>query len=526
MKVYACHLLDSEEAAKASAAGADVVVCNGVNPGLGDRPFRIIDANEFRIEASHRAFDANRELYEKQVARKWPTAFASRGIELWDAYLKAVLWSNRKTAHLEEAIASLGPGARVVHRVPLHHGSRLRCAFSLAKTMLRKLRGGPFRMPELAIPQERKLGFLVDNMFGFNLIQRIYQAFPGQSVLVLPPHHTFRENEIAALKAEGYQLVICPPVTWVHIPFTLPFVFGGPTAWYVQQMLRNEPAVSSCLAWGQALMESSLRVLVTIAQENTPEGHILGRMAAREGKQVVNVMNGIKYGESNDRLVQFQCWMMWDEPLRQLLLSHTGLPKERLYIGGNLSRDNIRDHTYSGNIPVSDAERSEKRIISVISTRDLRQDKVVALDTLYAWAAGKDDVILLYRPHPSETEETYYLPPADSGIDIRVVKPASSLAKKSLLDQLMSSDLIINFGSTVSIEALWMKVNCITFEMKPHSWLYCVDGVILRHVNSSQSLRAALEACRMHKKMNSTETAGSEPYSWQIHADYIKPYIQ
>jgi hypothetical protein len=526
MKVYACHLLNSEEAAKASAAGTDVVVCNGVNPGLGDWPFQIIDANEFRIQASHRAFDANRELYEKQVACKWPAAFAFRGIELWDAYLKAVLWSNRKTAHLEEAIASLGPDARVIHRVPLHHGSRLRCAFSLAKTMLRKLRGGPFRLPELAVPQERKLGFLVDNIFGFNLIQRIYQAFPGQSVLVLPPHHTFKDNEIAALKAEGYQLVICPPATWVHIPFTLPFVFGGPTAWYVQQMLRNEQAVSSCLAWGQALMESSLRVLVTIAQENTPEGHILGRMAAREGKQVVNVMNGIKYGESNDRLVQFQCWMVWDEPLRQLLLRHTGLPKERLYIGGNLSRDNIRDHVYSGNIPVSEAERASKRIISIISTRDLRRDKVTALTTLYTWAAKQPDVILLYRPHPSEKEDSYYLPASDSGIDIRMVRPDASVAQKSLLDQLMSSDLTINFGSTVSIEALWMKARCITFEMKPASWLYCVDGQTLLHINSREGLLDALQDCRFQPKAGSVVSGDQEPYSWEKHANYIRPLIQ
>lgn len=526
MKVYACHFLNHDEATKAIAAGAEVVVCNGVSPGLGDNPFRIVDANEFRIEASHRAFDANKALYEQQLARQWPAAFTFRGIALWDAYLKAVLWSNRKTAQLEEAIARLGKEAQVIHRIPLHGGSRLRCAFSLLKTLLRKIRGGAFRLPELAVPEDRKLGFLVDNMFGFHLIQRIYQAFPGQSVLVLPPDHSFRDNEIASLMAEGYQLVICPPVTWSHIPFTLPFRFGGPAAWYVQQMLRNEQAVSACLAWGQALMQSPLRVLVTIAQENTPNGHILGRLAAREGKQVVNVMNGIKYGEANDRLVQFQCWMMWDEALQQLLLRHTGLPKERLYIGGNLSRDNIRDHIYSGNIPLSDAERDEKRIISVISTRDLRQDKVVALDTLYAWAAGQEDVILLYRPHPSEKEETYYLPPAGSGIDIRIVKPAVPLEKKSLLDQLLSSDLVINFGSTVSIEALWMQAACITFEMKPESWLYCVDGEILRHVSSGQALREELQACRRHKKRNSTATHGSEPYSWQIHADYIKPYLQ
>jgi hypothetical protein len=106
------------------------------------------------------------------------------------------------------------------------------------------------------------------------------------------------------------------------------------------------------------------------------------------------------------------------------------------------------------------------------------------------------------------------------------VKPASSQAKKSLLDQLLSSDLVINFGSTVSIEALWMKTPCITFEMKPQSWLYCVDGQILRHVNSAQALRDALEACQIHKKMNSTESVGTEPYSWQNHADYLKPYIQ
>jgi hypothetical protein len=526
MKVYACLLLNEAEAAKARQAGADTVVCNGIAPGLGDLPFRIVDANEYRIEGSHRAFDANLRVYENEMAKAWPAAFSFRGTPLWDAYLKALLWSNRKIAYLEEAISQLGPDVQVVHRIPLHSGSRWRCALAMAKAMLRKVKGGAYQVPVLPIPQEARLGFLIEDLFEFSLVQRLQAAFPKESVLVLPPHHRFKKAEIDRLRAEGYTVVLCQAGKWSHLPFTLPFRFGGSAAWFVQQMLSNEPGISACLSWGRALIDSPLRVLVTVAQENTPYGHILGRMAEAGGKRVINVMNGIKFGEANDRLVQFQCWMMWDEAMQRLLHRHSGLPMERLYPGGNLTRDNIRGHEYSGHIPVSEEERATKRIISIISTRDLRRDKVTALSTLYDWAAGQSGLILLYRPHPSEKEDSYYLPAGDSGIDIRMVKPEAAVAKKSLLDQLMSSDLTINFGSTVSIEALWMKARCITFEMKPFSWLYCVDAQTLLHINSPDALRAELEHCHFHPKANSADPGAHEPYSWQQHADYIRPFLQ
>lgn len=526
MKVYACLLLNEAEVAKARQAGADTVVCNGIAPGLGDLPFRIVDANEYRIEGSHRAFDANLRVYENEMAKAWPAAFSFRGTPLWDAYLKALHWSNRKIAYLEEAIAQLGPDVQVVHRIPLHSGSRWRCAMAMAKAMLRKVKGGAYQVPVLPIPQEARLGFLIEDLFEFSLVQRLQAAFPKESVLVLPPHHRFKKADIEGLRADGHRVVICPAGTWSHLPPVNPFRFGGSQAWFVQQMLSNEPGISACLSWGRALMDSPLRVLVTVAQENTPYGHILGRMAEASGKQVINVMNGIKFGEANDRLVQFQCWMMWDEAMQKLLHRHSGLPVERLCPGGNLTRDNIRGHVYSGHIPVSEEERATKRIISIISTRDLRRDKVTALATLYAWAAQQTDVILLYRPHPSEKEDSYYLPASDAGIDIRMVRPDASVAKKSLLDQLMSSDLTINFGSTVSIEALWMKARCITFEMKPASWLYCVDGKTLLHINSREGLLEALHDCRFHPKADSVGNGDQEPYSWEKHANYIRPLIQ
>jgi hypothetical protein len=526
MKVYACLLLNESEAARARQAGADTVVCNGIAPGLGDLPFRIVDANEYRIEGSHRAFDANLKLYENEMAKAWPSVFSFRGLPLWDAYLKALLWSNRKIAYLEEAIAQLGPDVQAVQRIPLHSGSRWRCTLALVKAMLRRLKGGNYRVPDLQIPEQARLGFLIEDLFEFSLIQRLQAAFPKESALVLPPHHRFRKEEIAQLRADGYTVVICQALNWSHLPYTLPFRFGGSRAWFVQQMLSNEPGISACLSWGKALIDSPLRAIVTVAQENTPYGHLLGRMAEAAGKHVINVMNGIKFGEANDRLVQFQCWMMWDKAMQQLLHRHSGLPLERLFPGGNLTRDNIRGHVYSGHIPVSDAERAEKRIISIISTRDLRRDKVTALAALYDWAATQSDVILLYRPHPSEKEDSYYLPAPTAGIDIRMVKPEAAVAKKSLLDQLMSSDLTINFGSTVSIEAWWMKTPCITFEMKPASWLYCVDGKTLLHVNSAEGLLAALNNCRFRPKANQVEGEEAEPYSWQAHADYIRPLIQ
>jgi hypothetical protein len=56
--------------------------------------------------------------------------------------------------------------------------------------------------------------------------------------------------------------------------------------------------------------------------------------------------------------------------------------------------------------------------------------------------------------------------------------------------------------------------------------LYCVDGKTLLHVNSAEGLLAALNNCRFRPKANQVEGEEADPYSWQAHADYIRPLIQ
>lgn len=523
-RIYPALHLDKKELDKAISLGAQAIVAYEISVSV-PAGIEVIDANEYRAAGSHRAFDANLRLYEAELSKSWSSAFIFRGVPLWDAYLKALLWSNQRLAYIEEAIAQLGPDVHILKRIPLHSGSRWRCALAMGKAMLRKLLGGAYQVPVFKLPDYARLGFLIRNSFEYRLVERLHKAFNKESVLVLPPNHGFKTEEIEKLQTEGHKIILCPDSNWSHIPWSIPFRFGGSKAWFVRQMLRNEPGISACLSWGKGLMDSPLRVFITVAQENTPYGHILGRMAEATGKHVINVMNGIKGGLANDRLVQFQSWIMWDQAMQNLLLKHCGLSKERLFIAGHLGRDNVYGHTYTGAIPVNEVERSEKRIVSIISTKDLRYEKVAALTALYNWASQQNDVILLYRPHPSEKEESYYLPDSSLGIDLRLIKPEQAIAKTSLFDQLLSSDLTINFGSTVSMEALWIKARCVTFEMKPESLLYCVDGLNLKHISSPEALRAELDSCIFHIKENRVNNNEEDIPSWQKHADYIRPLI-
>jgi hypothetical protein len=521
MKVWFTAQLNESEKNRAKAAGATHVITNNIRCEA-PFPFEIIDANEYRVEGSHCAFDANTELVEKEVNRIWPQAFLHRGVSLLNAALKAVFWSNVKTGYLKVAEQHLPHQAVRLNSVSLHPGSRIKTAVKFASLWLKKFFRDSYRLPDLDIPTGARIAFLVEDMFEYELIRRLAEEFNQKEVvLVLPPFHRFSNHEIEDLRKQKYQVIHCRVGSWIHLPFVNPLRFSSDGAWFLQQYLNNVGRISGTLQWGKALINSPLKVLVVIAQENTPHGHILSELAAAEGKAVVNVMNGIKFGEANDRNCAFQCWMMWDDKMKEMLVNSAGLKPEMLYVGGNLTQDNIRNHQFTGKVPITDEELNTHKIVSIISTRDLRKDKVQALTTLYQWANGKDKVILLYRPHPAEKPDVFFLPDADCKVDLRMVQVESAEARSSLLDQLLSSHLIINFGSTVSIEAFWMKSKCISFEMKEKTWLYCADDEILIHVNNTQDLV---------KHLNQIQVGGlprqapvwDVPYSSTLHAEYIR----
>lgn len=498
LKIYHTDKLTENEVKVASDFKADVVLCNEIK-AKGPFDFKTEDASQFRIEGGWLAYNENAKLL-LDVKEKWPGIFEFDGVNLEKAFQKALFWCNRKAGYLLNASENLYPEEIKLNKVELHQGSPLKTALMFIKYYLKALKGGRFHIPDYKINKSVTVGFLIEDMFEFGVLKNVISNFTKEEViLVLPPFHRFKTMELDELKSQGYVIVECKTGTWVHLPFTFPIKFNKKESWMVQMILNNLQPISQCLMWGESLFQSSMKVLVTVAQENTPFGHILSEIAGNHHKMVVNTMNGIKYGEGNDADTSFQRWMVWDDDMKNLLIEKVGTNAEQLVVAGSLSQDDVMNHTYNNSLQIDEETLQTKKVISVMSTRDLRPDKVEALTTLYAWAEERKDVIILYRPHPAERKESYLLPDKNK-VSFFIVHPETKDAKISLLDQLLKSDLVINFGSTVSIESKWTHTPCITYEKKPYSWLYCVDNLTVFHLNSRDGLLNFLNNLSKKKK--------------------------
>jgi len=258
--------------------------------------------------------------------------------------------------------------------------------------------------------------------------------------------------------------------------------------------------ISDALGWGTLLFQSDIGVLVTLAQENSHIGHVLCGLARKHNKKVVNTMNGIKSGEAISALAEFDTWIVWDEQMKQLLHKEVQIPLQQMQVAGGLQQDAIARHEYSNSLPLLEVDIQEKRIVSIVSAKDLRIEKVEAIHEIYRWAGQNKDVIILYRPHPLENKEVMLLPTNEQGVIVKLIQPEAALSKVSLMDQLMVSDLVVCFGSTVALESKWMGTTCITYEKKPVSDLYCVDGELIKHLRTENELSEVLQNLTKRQK--------------------------
>jgi len=497
LDVFVCDIFNEEQKAIALRTSAKGVLCNQVITNLPEG-WSVFDANEYRIPGTWYAWNKNL-LVVDSLGNKFPKLLEAAGINLKNTMLKTLIWSNRKQGYLFAGLEQLNH-LNPINKPELYYASKwklvlkyLRLKFSAGNVVK--------RTPSVPLPDKR-FGILVEDQFEMGILQPVAEALGRENIVwVLPPFHRFKSAEIDRVK-QAWTCWIAPSSGVLHLPSINVLRCNKQETFCLNAWMTDLKPISDALYWGSLLFQSDVKVLVTLAQENCHIGHVLCALAAKSNKKVVNTMNGIKSGEAISARAEFDAWIVWDEQMKQLLHNEVKIPLDQMIVAGGLQQDAIAAHTYSNTIPLSEMEMNEKRIVSIISAKDLRIEKVEAIQEIYRWAAGQKDVMILYRPHPLEKDEAIVFPASGQEENVRFIRPEPAISKNSLMDQLMLSDLVVCFGSTVALESKWMGTPCITYEKKPVSDLYCVDGQHIKHVNSLGDLKELLRTLNKNKELN------------------------
>jgi len=516
MKVFVTDIYENRIAARFAASDAKALLCNQVK-GKAPQGIRVFDANSERISGTWEVWSKNQVVVEG-LLDKAPALRYVNGLDLKPAMLKTALWANRKFGYLKSWL-SKHPDVQPVSPVDLYPCNPWKVRFKYLKLKVSNGMAKPVHRNE--VPESAIYALLADDMFEFNILLPVARILGKDKVCwVRTPSNRFKQHEISLIKKDW----ICwaaPAAPKKFLPWIPLMRMNRQELFCLNAWINDLTPISDSLHWGASLFKSSIQVLVTLAQENTHVGHILCAQAKKYGKHTVNTMNGIKFADAISSGASFDAWIVWDEAMKKLLHEQVHIPEQQLRVAGSLQQDALADSVYLHTLPLSDDEIKNKRIISVASCKDLRLDKLESLETLYRWAEENPDCIILYRPHPAETEKNLFLPQNPS-FRFELISPDAASHKQSLKDQLIVSDLMISFGSTVSIEAMWMGTPGITYEKKPVSNLYCVDGKNLLHLTEKEALLDVLNRLEK-KKPRPWSNAGPDAVS-TAYADIIRSY--
>ena len=252
-------------------------------------------------------------------------------------------------------------------------------------------------------------------------------------------------------------------------------------------IMKNSREIQKEYAFALQLKALNLNALLVNEEENRYTGNLYSNVLKNSGTSIVNTMNGAKAGEPNDSDVDFDHWAIWDSEMKKMLIEKAGIPSEKLKIIGHLLEDNIRNHQFANSIQSKASDLENKKVISVFSVADNRQEKLDCLNLIRKKYLDNSEYMILFRPHPLEKNNPEILELSKHN-NFVVIEYNFDNSKTTLYDQLLLTDLAIVFSSTIALEASWIGAPSVTLEYRKESILYFVDGKNIFHISSLTEL--------------------------------------
>lgn len=490
-RVYLAHNFEYVDLERIKSLEVDTIVVTSlkVSQSLIPNSIKVIDANKYRAPGSWYTYNNNRNIL-LGLKKKCPIIFNYNKINWISAYSKLVYWPTYRLGSLNYVASNVIKDAEIVQNAEIYEINDLKFILKYLKIWF----SGFFNV----LPLKRKKYnsfkylFLIETNFQFSFLKKLLKKFDStQTIIFVSSFNKMSQEETDELESLGFFV----EKEKANVPYRIPFFnivsLSKEEKFMLHSILNNLNKLRSLVNSIEDLIGQGLERIVLVGAENTPQGHLIGEIGKKRGVKVFNCMNGIKAAYANNADVNFYKWIVWDNQMKEMLARDCNIPLTQLKVVGHLLEDQVKNHKYLNSLEIEPEEIKNNLVISVFTPLNLRVDKINGLNAIYSFAAKNNNVLVLYRPHPSEKFENMHLP-NDPLVKFKLIQYNANNAKETLYDQLMISDLAVVFASTVALESKWIGTPCITYEETDKSILYCVDDNLLKHAGNAEVLNKEL----------------------------------
>ena len=321
-------------------------------------------------------------------------------------------------------------------------------------------------------------------------------------VLIGKPGAVYSDKTLSLIEKLGAKFILpsgeCVTTPYSGFPLIKALACSKGELHALLHIMKNWRKIQKEYAFALQLKALNLNALLVNEEENRYTGNLYSSVLKNSETSIVNTMNGVKAGEPNDSDVDFDHWAIWDSEMKKMLIEKANVPSERLKVIGHLQEDNIRNHQFANSIHSKASDLENKKVISVFSVADNRQEKLDLLDLIRKKYMDNSDYVILFRPHPLEKNNPEILELSQHN-NFEVIEYNFDNSKTTLYDQLLVTDLAIVFSSTIALEANWIGVPSVTLEYRKESILYFVDRKNISHISSLDELDNKLNEVQIRK---------------------------
>jgi hypothetical protein len=397
-----------------------------------------IDVNNFRVPGSVRAYKA-----AKSFAMSMPR-FKFKNFDLRLAIAKQIYWKVFRRGYFQEALEQ--KGVQLKYPIIELNGHFKRTAKNLKQYFL--IKNSSLKLDRSLNDFHGKAMLYIQSDFQCLYWKELISGLdPAKYFVYLPFGIELDDNSHNILR----DFEICREIEPTRVSkFWLSSIFSRRKSYALECWNLFNEKLLTLLDLRIAMEKEGVIGVVFNAFENKGGAAFFNQ---ESGLKSVNIMNGIKAATGNNFDVDFSKWIVWDVEMRNLLINGCGLNKDQFEVIGHIKQDAYSDHQYSGKLGSVENEIKGYRVLSILSARDKRIDKVTGIEAIYHYAIDNPDVFIIYRPHPKEADKNYVLPPDELKERFYLVGKEEAFDKEHLKDQIIKSDVVITFASTVAIES-------------------------------------------------------------------------
>ncbi len=455
------------------------------------------NCTSYRVESTWYTWTENEKLIQS-FKIKFPSLFKIKNYDITLAVQKAMYWANFKSGFLWYCIVNFFPNEKIFYADSLHQSGKLGAIgryFKLVefkrKNKIKKIveKRSEFKFA-IHLKSDFQLGFYID------LIEKT--KHDKQFSLFIEPkvnEQYLKELGIADFHKIQHSDKIYP------VPLINPFKLSKKDSFTLNIILIHWKEINENIQSAEAICHTGLKATLINEGENGIYGAIVSEVFNKNGVKVYNTMNGVKSGEAQDAFINFDYWFVWDTQMKEMLATTNNISRDKLIISGHLIQDLIQNYQYHNSLNVNLESLKSKKVISIFTVKGKRFAKLESLKFLYNLLEEDESIELFIRPHPAEKPEDYVLPEIDHE-RVHLANYNSKNLNSSLHDLLLISDLAIVYGSTVALDAKWMGVPCITFEIREKSMIYCADNDKIKHVRTLEDFITLVKSSLSKKQNN------------------------